>query len=202
MRTVIAQIYDYSLDGITPEEGTSFFDFCRELPDDPADIDRTRDFYENADVLIMGRKHYQGAAQYFPGAVDHPYAAAINVARKVVFSHTLRAADWANTSIASGELGAEIEKLKLDGDGYIIADGGVGFFRSLIRRDLIDEYRVRLVPYLAGEGARIFIDLEQPTRLEFVSATPAGSGITELAFRQISGAPAQSHCASSGTAHG
>jgi hypothetical protein len=58
----------------------------------------------------------------------------------------LPAADWANTSIASAELGAEIERLKLDGDGYIIADGGAGLFRSLIRLDLIDEYRVRLVP--------------------------------------------------------
>jgi len=185
MRTVIAQIYDYSLDGITPEEGTSFFDFCRELPDDPADVDRTRDFYQHADVLIMGRNHYQGAAQYFPGAADHPYAAVINAARKVVFSRTLRDADWASTSIASGELGAEIEKLKLDGDGYIIADGGAGLFRSLIRLDLIDEYRVRLVPYLAGEGTRLFSDLQQPARLEFVSATSAGSGITELAFRRI-----------------
>jgi dihydrofolate reductase len=185
VRTVIAQIYDYSLDGITPEEGTSFFDFCRGLPDDPAQVDRARDFYQNADVLILGRNHYQGAAQYFPGATDHPYAAAINAARKVVFSRTLRAADWANTSIASGELGAEIEKLKLDGDGYIIADGGAGLFQSLIRLDLIDEYRVRLVPYLAGEGTRLFSDLQQPARLEFVSATPDSSGITELAFRRI-----------------
>jgi dihydrofolate reductase len=185
MRTVIAQIYDYSLDGILPEEGTSFFDFCRELPEDPAEVDRTRDFYQNADVLIMGRNHYQGAAQYFPGAADHPYAAVINAARKVVFSRTLRAADWTNTSIASGELGEEIEKLKLDGDGYIIADGGAGLFRSLIRLDLIDEYRVRLVPYLAGQGTRLFSDLPQPARLEFVSANPAGGGITELAFRRI-----------------
>jgi dihydrofolate reductase len=185
MRTVIAQIYDYSLDGITPEEGTSFFDFCRKLPDDPDDIDRTRNFYGNADVLIMRRSHYQGAAQYFPGAVDHPYATVINAARKVVFSHTLQAVDWANTSIASGELGAEIEHLKLGGDGYIIADGGTGLFRSLVRRDLIDEYRVRLVPYLAGKGARLFSDLEQPAALELVSATSAGGGITELVLRPI-----------------
>jgi dihydrofolate reductase len=190
MRTVIAQIYDYSLDGITPEEGTSFFDFCRELPEDPADVDRTRDFYQNADVLIMGRNHYQGSARYFPGAADHPYAAVVNAARKVVFSHTLRAADWANTSIASGELGAEIEKLKRDGEGYIIADGGAGLFRSLIRLDLIDEYRMRLVPYLAGEGTRLFSDLPQPVRLEFVSATRAGGGITDLTFRRVNGTPA------------
>jgi dihydrofolate reductase len=133
----------------------------------------------------MGRTHYQGAAQYFPEADDHPYAAVINAARKVVFSRTLATAEWANTSIASGELGAEIERLKLDGGGYIIADGGAGLFRSLIRLDLIDEYRLRLVPYLAGQGTRLFSDRRQPTALEFVSATPAGSGTTELAFRRI-----------------
>jgi hypothetical protein len=41
LRTVIARIFDYSLDGILAEEGTSFFDFCRDLPDDPAQVDRT-----------------------------------------------------------------------------------------------------------------------------------------------------------------
>ena len=185
MRTVIARIFDYSLDGIVAAEGTGFFDFCRDLPDDPAQVACTRDFYEKADVHIMGRKHYQGSARYFPGAVDHPYAGAMNAARKVVFSHTMRTADWASTSVANGDLGAEIEKLKLDGDGYIVAHGGIGFWRSLIRRDLIDEYRVSLFPYLAGNGTRLFDDLGQLPRLELVSATAFGNGTTELAFRRI-----------------
>jgi len=71
----------------------------------------------------MGRKHYQNAAGYFPDAVDHPYADAINAARKVIFSHTITTADWANASVADGDLAAEIGKLKLDGDGYIVAHG-------------------------------------------------------------------------------
>jgi dihydrofolate reductase len=124
---VIARIFDYSLDGFIAAEGTGFFDFCRELPDDPALIARTVEFYENADVHIMGRKHYQDSAQYFPDAVDHPYAGAINAAHKVIFSHTIQTADWANTSIASADMGAELEKLKQDGDGYIVAHGGTGF---------------------------------------------------------------------------
>jgi dihydrofolate reductase len=185
MRTVIAQIFDYSLDGIVAEEGTSFFDFCRDLPDDPARVDRTREFYERADVHIMGRKHYQDAAQYFPDAVDHPYADAMNAARKIVFSHTIQGADWANATVASGDLGAELEKLKLDGDGYIVAHGGLGFWRSLIRLDLIDEYRVSLFPYLAGQGTRLF-DIPGPSpRLELISSTTCANGIAELAFRRL-----------------
>jgi len=131
MRTVIARIFDYSLDGIVAEEGTSFFDFCRDLPDDPIQIAHERDFLANADVHIMGCKHYQDAAQYFPEAVDHPYADVMNAARKVIFSQTMQTIDWAHSSIASGDLGAAMEKLKQDDDGYIAAhSGGTGIHSS------------------------------------------------------------------------
>ena len=62
MRTVIARIFDYSLDGVHRNEDTPFFDFCRELPDDPELLDRTRAFYAGADLHIMGREAYQGGA--------------------------------------------------------------------------------------------------------------------------------------------
>ena len=64
MRTVIAQIYDYSVDGISAEEDSSFFEFCRALPDDPVCLERAVDFYRKADLLVMGRTHYQGASAY------------------------------------------------------------------------------------------------------------------------------------------
>jgi len=113
MRTGIARIFDDSLDGLVALEGTSFFDFCRDLPDDPMQIAHERDFLANADVHIMGRKHYQDAA------------------RKVIFSQTMQTIDCANSSIASGDLGAEMEKLKQDDDGYIAAhSGGTGIHSS------------------------------------------------------------------------
>ena len=62
MRKVIARIFDYSVDGVIGEEDTEFFQFCRDLPDDPAQVARTRRLYEGADLHIMGRIHYQGAA--------------------------------------------------------------------------------------------------------------------------------------------
>jgi dihydrofolate reductase len=36
--------------------------------------------------------------------------------------------------------------------------GGVSFWRSLMRLDLIDEFRLDLYPYVAGEGTRLFDD--------------------------------------------
>ena len=184
MRTVIARIFDYSIDGVIATEDTPFFDFCRELPDDPALEDRNQALYAGADLHVMGRAAYLGMAGYFPAATDHPYADLMNAARKVVFSRTLTSAAWANSTVASGDLETELDTLRRDGDGIIVAHGGVGFWKSLIERDLIDEYRITIFPYLAGTGTRLFGDITEPPRLELVSAIPFKNGTTEVTYRR------------------
>ena len=184
MRTVIARIFDYSLDGVIATEDTPFFDFCRELPDEPAQEDRNRALYASADLHVMGRVAYQGVAGYFPTATDHPYADLMNAARKVVFSRTLTSADWANSTVASGSLDTELDALRQGGDGTIVAHGGVGFWKSLIERDLIDEYRITVFPYLAGTGTRLFDDITKSPRLELMSAIPFKNGTLEITYRR------------------
>jgi dihydrofolate reductase len=183
MRKLVARVFDYSLDGLIATEGTEFFQFCRALPDDPAEDARGSEFYAGADMHIMGRVAYQGMASYFPTATDDPNAEPLNGARKVVFSRTLKTADWANTTIAVGDLGHEIDKLRRGGDGYIVVHGGISFWRSLARLDLIDEYHVTLVPYLAGEGARLFEDVGRSRSLDLLSSTAFSSGI-QLEYRR------------------
>src|SRR5215813_6770925 len=170
MRKLIARVFDYSLDGFVADEGTDYFQFCRDLPDDAAQVDRTGELYAGAYAHIMGRAVYEGMAGYFPAAVDHPYADTLNAARKIVFSRTLKAADWANTTIAAGDTAEEIDKLRRGGDGHIMVSGGVSFWRSLMRLDLIDEFRVTLFPYLAGEDTRLFDDVGKSRQLDRVSS--------------------------------
>jgi dihydrofolate reductase len=183
MRRLIARVYDYSLDGLIATEDTEFFQFCRDLPDDPAEDVRGSEFYAGADLHIMGRVAYQSMASYFPAATDDPNAGPLNAARKVVFSRTLTTADWANTTIVSGDLGGEVDRLRANGDGYIVVHGGISFWQSLARLDLIDEYRVTLVPYLAGEGARLFEDVGKSRSFELLSSTAFSSGL-ELDYRR------------------
>jgi dihydrofolate reductase len=184
VRKVVIRVFDCSLDGVIAEESTDFFEYCRELPDDPAQVASTRTLYENADVHVMGRNLYQAAAVYFPAAVDHPYGDAMNAARKLVFSRTLETAGWANSTILGGDLGTEIQRLKQDGDGNIIAHGGLRFWQSLIRLDLVDEYRVTIFPYLAGKGRRLFSELEETRQLELLSSTSFANGTIELQYRR------------------
>jgi dihydrofolate reductase len=183
MRKLVARVFDYSLDGLVATEGTEFYEYCRNLPDDPAEDAKGSEFYAGADMHIMGRAAYQSMASYFPTATDDPNAEPLNAARKVVFSRTLKAADWANTTIAAGDLGQEVDKLRRGGDGYIVVHGGISFWRSLARLDLIDEYRVTLVPYLAGEGPRLFEDVGKSRSLDLLASTSYRSGL-QLEYRR------------------
>jgi dihydrofolate reductase len=134
----------------------------------------------------MGRTAYEAIARSMTTtATGHPFAPILNAARKVVFSRTLKTADWANTTIAAGDdTAAEIDKLRLDGDGHIVVWGGVSFWRSLMQLDLIDELQLSLFPYVAGEGTRLFDGIPKSYRLDLVSSTASSNGIVELQYRR------------------
>ena len=183
MRKLIVGAFMYSLDGLLADEGTEYWESCFGLPVDPAATKQKLDVYQGAYAHIMGRTTYEAMAAALPTA-DHPFPDVMNAARKVVFSRTLKTADWANTTIAAGDTAEEIGKLSQGGDGHIVVWGGVSLWRSLMRLDLIDELQLSLFPYVAGEGTRLFDGVPSSYRLELVSSTASRSGIVELQYRR------------------
>jgi dihydrofolate reductase len=185
MRKLIATVFNYSLDGLLADEGTEFWKFCfdhpeNRQPDDPAHLDFLRGAYAH----VMGRAAYQAIAEAMTStATDHPFAGLLTAGRKVVFSRSLKSAEWANTTIAAGDTAEEVDKLRQGGDGYIVVWGGVALFRSLMSLDLIDELWVSLFPYIAGEGTRLFDGVPRSYRLDLVSST-SHNGILELRYER------------------
>ena len=82
--------------------GPEYWQFCFGPPHDPAETKQKLDVYQSAYAHLMGRAAYQGMAGALPTANDHPFTDILNAARKVVFSRSLRTAQWANTTIAAG----------------------------------------------------------------------------------------------------
>ena len=185
MRKLIATVFNYSLDGLLADEGTEFWKFCFDVPenrepDDPAQLD----FLQSAYAHIMGRTAYEGIAGAMTTATDHPFSPILNAARKIVFSRTLATAGWANTTVAAGDTTEEIDRLRQGGDGHIVVWGGVRLWRSLMQLDLIDELRVSLYPYVAGEGTRLFDGVPRSYQLDLVSSKASRNGIVELQYRR------------------
>jgi dihydrofolate reductase len=110
----------------------------------------------------------------------HPLAGAPrarpNEIPKVVFSKTLTNAPWPESSIASGELAAEIGALKEQPGGEIIAWGGAGFARALTSAGLVDQYAIIHQPVAYGGGEPIFRDLPDALHLNLVAATTFSTG--------------------------
>src|SRR5206468_7627476 len=132
-----------------------------------------------------GRTAYEGISEAMTTtATDHPFADILTAGRKVAFSRTLKTAEWANTTIAAGDTTEEIDKLRHGGDGHILVWGGVRLFRSLMQLDLIDELRVSMFSFVAGEGTRLFDGVPKSYRLELVSSTASPSGIVDLRYRR------------------
>ena len=105
MRKLIATVFNYSLDGLLADEGTEFWRFCFDQPENREPNDSAQlGFLQSAYAHIMGRTAYEAIARSMTTtATDHPFADILNAARKVVFSRTLKTADWANTTIAAGD---------------------------------------------------------------------------------------------------
>jgi dihydrofolate reductase len=126
-----------------------------------------------AGTHIMGRVTYEEMASHWPTSTDD-YAAPMNQIPKVVFSNTLDDATWAKSSIARGDLADEIDALRRQPGGDIIAWGGAGFAQSLSRAGLIDEYVLVILPVAFGGGLPLFRDLPQALQLELLEASTFG----------------------------
>jgi len=180
MRPVVLSFW-ISLDGYSCNEGTDLMRFMQEMNDDEEQDEYGVSRLRQAGTFIMGRVTYESWAEYWPKS-DHPVAAVMNSTPKVVFSRTLRSADWPETRIASGDTAEEIARLKAEPGGEIIAHGGVGFARSLIQLGLVDEYRLLVIPAAVGHGDRLFTGLDHLLALRPVASRAFSSGLLELAY--------------------
>jgi dihydrofolate reductase len=133
----------------------------------------------NASAHLIGATTYAEWAAFWPGA-SGPFAKPMNELPKVVFSSSLASADWGETTIATGDLAAAIARLKRErSDGYLLAQGGVRFARSLVETGLIDEYRLVVHPVILGGGERLFA---APLTIEPVSSTAFSRGAVAHVF--------------------
>jgi dihydrofolate reductase len=166
-----------SLDGyVAPADGSSGWEAAGRSPDG---AEWVLDTVSNARAHLIGAATYTRWATFWPGA-SGPFAKPMNEIPKVVFSNSLSSADWPETTIATGDLAEAVTRLKQErSDGYLLAQGGVRFARSLVQTGLIDEYRLVVHPVVLGAGEQLFTT---PLTIEPVSTIAFTSGAVAHVF--------------------
>jgi dihydrofolate reductase len=142
------------------------------------------------DVALFGRVTYQLMESYWPHAHEDPnatrgmleFADKLNAVPKIVFSRTLRKAEWKNTRLVTEDMVNEVTNLKRQ-PGRYISLGGIGISQEFMRLGLVDEYWLAVQPVLVGKGRRLFDELNEKIDLKLVDTKTFKSGVVVLHYQ-------------------
>ena len=139
---------------------------------------------------LLGRRLYEvmtywETAEENPSALDYEleFARIWKALPKVVFSTTLDNVEGNATLLRDG-VAQEVAKLKEEPGGDL-AVGGAGLASTLMKLDLIDEYRPFMVPVVLGGGTPYFSALDERINLELVETRTFGSRVVYLRYRRV-----------------
>ena len=130
-------------------------------------------------AMLIGRRSYESLAGMWPGRA-HPWAERLNAMPKYVFSSTLETAEWNNSTIVSGDVGAEASKLKDEIEGNLLIWGHTLLAQTLLDRRLIDVLDLSIHPLIVGHG-KLLHQQGQSANLKLV-ATKAFANIVKLTY--------------------
>jgi dihydrofolate reductase len=141
---------------------------------------------EQATALLLGRKTYEIFAAYWPRFPDDqtPFASTLNSIPKYVASRTLDTVQWNNSRLIKGDVAEEIARLKLDTDGEIHVPGSGDLIQTLMKHDLVDEYRLWVFPVLIGKGKRLFAEGTIPGGLRLVDTRTSSTGVASHTYER------------------
>lgn len=127
-------------------------------------------------ALLLGRRTYEDFYSVWPRRTDNPYTGFLNQVQKYVASTTLKEPlPWQNSVLLNGDATDTLASLKRQNHQNFTILGSGELIRSLIRRNLIDEYVLLIYPIVLGTGRRMFPDGETfRLRLADSFTTPAG----------------------------
>lgn len=134
----------------------------------------------SVDAILFGRKTYELMESYWtsPEAIsnDPVIANQMNSKSKIVFSKTMKKAEWNNTLLINDNIHSEMEKLKNQDEKDLIIFGSANLASIFIQHDLIDEYRIVVNPIILGQGNPLFIKTLAPLKLKLIKTRTFNSG--------------------------
>jgi dihydrofolate reductase len=174
-----------SLDGVMEDPGGSenfkhggwSFEIPRGVEGDQFKLDETM----SSDALLLGRVTYEGFADAWPSR-EGEFADKFNAMPKYVISSTLSDPAWNNTTVLSGDVREEVERLKQQHDGDVVVHGSARLAQTLLENDLVDELRLMVFPVILGGGKRLFGETSDKQRLQLQSSRTVGDGVLVLVY--------------------
>jgi dihydrofolate reductase len=128
--------------------------------------------------LLFGRRTYEHFFKVWPGRTDNPFSEVLDNTQKYVASRTLKEPlPWKNSTLLPGDAADVVAALKNEpGDDLTILGSGE-LVRSLMQRNLIDQFILLIHPLVLGSGRRMFAGDGTVAKFRLTSSTPTTTGV-------------------------
>jgi dihydrofolate reductase len=118
-----------------------------------------------------------------PQELDH--ATWIEKIPKVVFSRTLQAVTWNNTTLIRENVAERVAALKAEPGDNMHIFGSPRLTHALARLHLVDEYRINLNPVTIGQGVPLFEQGYAANTLNLVRSDRFDCGVIALLYEVV-----------------
>ena len=127
--------------------------------------------------MVLGRKSYDILSSYWPTAPEERGAKVFNDATKYVASRGRPTLEWSNSVLIEGDAGEGLAALKKEDGPELQVHGSANLIQTLLRNNLVDEFRLWVFPVVIGTGKRLFADGTIPSGLKLVDSKVSTTGV-------------------------
>ena len=129
-------------------------------------------------AMVLGRRTYEIMAAYWPTAPEEAGGKVFNDATKYVASRSRpNLGAWSNSVLIEGDAAEGIAALKQEDGPELQVHGSANLIQTLLRHNLVDQYRLWVFPLVIGSGKRLFSDGAIPSALKLVDSKVSTTGV-------------------------
>jgi len=179
-----------SLDGVTQdptgEEGFGHGGWFGRIGDKDREAWAKMELNEalGAEALLLGRRSDEWfATRWLSRSGD--WADRLNSLPKYVVSSTLEEPRWTNATVLTGDAVNEVSNLKERLNGEIVVPASLQLVRTLIEKDLVDELRLMVYPFVLGAGERLFGETSDKVPLRLVASRTVGDSLPYVTYQVV-----------------
>ena len=132
--------------------------------------------------LVLGRKTYDIFAAYWPNAPEEAGGKPLNEATKYVASRGNPKLEWAKSELIEGDVATAIAALKGQPGPELQVHGSGNLIQTLLRHNLIDQFRLWFFPLVLGSGKRLFADGTVPAGLRLRESKVSTTGVVMTSY--------------------
>lgn len=184
MRKIIVSEF-MTVDGLMSDPGDTM-DWVNDIFNDEM-LKEVSSQQSRVDTLLLGRLTYQIMAEYWrhasPATEDEKMIRYMDDTAKIVFSKTLPAVEWNNSTLVKEINKEEIRNWQSRPGKDMAIIGSASIAQAFINLGLVDEYQFLIHPLMLAKGKPLFENIKERHALKPIKTETYKNGVVCLYYQ-------------------